>query len=36
MTRSPRVIISATDVGRWMSILSDTGAGAIFRMWGFR
>jgi Zn-dependent protease len=29
------VIISATDVGRWMSIWSDQGARAIFGMWGW-
>jgi Zn-dependent protease len=30
------VIVSATDIGRWMSIWSQEGAGAIFGMWGFR
>jgi Zn-dependent protease len=30
------VIVTATDMGRWMSIWSEQGAGAIFGMWGFR
>jgi Zn-dependent protease len=29
------VLVSATDVGRWMSIWSDQGARAIFGMWGW-
>jgi Zn-dependent protease len=29
------VIVTATDVGRWMSLWSDQGARAIFGMWGW-
>jgi hypothetical protein len=29
------VIVSATDVGRWMSMWSDQGARAIFGIWGW-
>jgi Zn-dependent protease len=30
------VLVSATDVGRWMSMLSDAGTITIFRFWGWR
>jgi Zn-dependent protease len=30
------VLVSATDIGRYMSLWSDQGAAAIFRLWGLR
>ena len=30
------VLVSATDVGRWMSLWSDQGTVAILRLWGWR